>query len=460
MSRFAMLQEIVDQLHIQDALNLKNSFAKDPVLEKCYATRINTVRYLSKTFKYPVTLLAAMFDTGCVISGSRALDYFIPGSATAESDWDFYVPGYKESVADMIHALSTCGVVWDLEGDAITSAISQYGSVEIKRTVLESLFSWVARMEPLESSELMGQTLLGVLSAFQKVREHEWPATYVATKHTDGQISLVPGEGHEQQSAGYGTSYLDSEGQPFNMMRGTIQTKEGPQPVQLIVGGHYSGIKSCLSFIKDFYASHVQCFVSGWCATHMYYYHASSKKPMRWESSFALNSAITAVEKAIQKYRDRGYEFHRADAMEPTIRHLDDDKTFFVDFSDIYRPFLRKSNLDLLDQWIIDRRKNLSGIHWIEFNGSIFDMSSCMDKCLRSHDSYVVAAYSLPLLRLRRLADIIAFNEPGPNELRDQSFRSSVRKTISGTRWQISEAARSGTVYCALRDANPWSWVL
>ncbi|ENH66001.1 hypothetical protein FOC1_g10001118, partial [Fusarium oxysporum f. sp. cubense race 1] len=44
--------------------------------------------------------------------------------------------------------------------------------------------------------------------------------------------------------------------------------------------------------------------------------------------------------------------------------------------------------------------------------------------------------------------------------IRDRSFRSSIRKTISCTRWHVTEAARSGTIYCALRDANPWSWVL
>ncbi|KAF4955439.1 hypothetical protein FGADI_4549 [Fusarium gaditjirri] len=460
MSRHTKLQQIVDQLHVGDALNLKNSFPNDPMLEKCYAIRVSPTKYLSKTFKYPVTLLAAMFDTGCVISGSRALDYFIPGSATVESDWDFYVPGYKESVADMIYALSKCGVVWNLEGDAITAAISQHGCVTIKRVVLESLCSWISGLEPPEASELMGQALYTIVSEFERIRGNEWPAMYVATHHSDGKISLEPNEEDKSQCDEHTPPYLDATGKPFSMLRGTIQTKAGIQPVQLIVGCHYSGIKSCLSFIKDFYASHVQCFISGWCASHMYYHHASSKNPVRWESSFFLSSARIPIEKAIQKYRSRGYEFRRADAMEPTARRLDDDKAFFIDFSDIYRPFLRRSNLDLLDVWVIDRRKNLKGVQWVEFDRNIFDMSSYMDKCLRRQDSYAVAAYSLPLVRLRRLADIIAFNDPGSNELRDRSFRSSIRKTISGTRWHITEAARSGTIYCALRDANPWSWVL
>ncbi|KAF4957165.1 hypothetical protein FSARC_11374 [Fusarium sarcochroum] len=413
MSRFAKLQHIVDQLHIGDALQLKNSFPQDPTLEKCYATRISTARYLSRAFKYPITLLAAMFDTGCVISGSRALDYFIPGSTTVESDWDFYVPGYKESVADMIRALSASGVAWDLEGNGIASALSRDGSVTIRRVVLESLCSWILGLEQAEASDLMGETLYGVLSAFKKIEGHEWAATYLANQHTDGRISLEPGEADEPRTSEHAVLYQDSAGHPFSMIRGAVQTKEG----------------------------------------------LHSKNPIRWESSFSSGSRIP-VERAIQKYRERGYEFHRADAMEPTIRRLDDSEAFFVDFGDIYRPFLRRSNLDLLDKWIIDRRKNLNGIHWVEFDRNIFDMSSSMDMCLRSQESYATATYSLPLVRLRRLADVVAFNNADSNELRDQSFRSSIRKTISGSKWHVVEAARSGTIYCSLRDATPWSWVL
>jgi hypothetical protein len=34
--------------------------------------RADPVSYLSKTFKYPFSFLAAMADEGCVVSGSRA----------------------------------------------------------------------------------------------------------------------------------------------------------------------------------------------------------------------------------------------------------------------------------------------------------------------------------------------------------------------------------------------------
>lgn len=458
MSRPTTLQHVIDKLNVGDALDLKNSFPGDPIIEQCYACRINPARYLSRAFKYPVTLLAAMFDSGCVISGSRALDFFVPGSATVDSDWDFYVPGYKESVADMVRALSTCGVTWNSEGDAISTALSQNKTVTVKRTVLESLCSWVSNMGPTEGSELMGERLQKVLSAFDDVRGAEFAEYYFITQDSTGRISVEPNESDAHQSQENASSYHDSSGKEFSMMRGSIQTKGGPQSVQLIIGCHYSGIRSCLSFIKDFYASHVQCFISGWCASHMYYYHASAKRPVRWESSYYPKN--NAVEKAIRKYRQRGFEFFRADSMEPTIRRLKDSEAFFFDFSDIYRPFLRSSNLNLVNAWLIERRKNVDSIHWVEFDRRIFALYSPMDACLRDRNSYATASYGLPLTRLRCLSDIIALNTPGSDDLRNQSFRSSVRKTIAGSEWHIVEAARSGTVYCSLHAATPWSWVL
>lgn len=304
-----------------------------------------------------------MFDSGCIISGSRALDFFVPGSATVDSDWDFYIPGYKESVADMVHALSASGVTWNSEGDAISTTLSQNKTVRVKRTVLESLYSWISNMGPTEGSGLMGERLQKVLSAFDDISGAEFAEWYLITQDSTGRISVEPNQSDAHQSQDNALSYHDSAGKEFSMMRGTIQTKTGPQSVQLIIGCHYSGIRSCLSFMKDFYASHVQCFISGWCASHMYYYHASSKKPVRWESSYYPNNK--PVEKAIRKYRQRGFEFSRADSMEPTIRRFKDSEALFLDFSDIYRPFLRSSNLNLFNTWLMERRKNVDSIHWV-----------------------------------------------------------------------------------------------
>ncbi|KAJ6440940.1 hypothetical protein O9K51_06733 [Purpureocillium lavendulum] len=90
------LQGVVNKLTLADAMTLRDAFTYSSILEQCYNTRVDPVSYLSKTFKHPVTLLSAMFDTGCILVGSRALEFFVPGSDSDESAWKFFVPGYKE----------------------------------------------------------------------------------------------------------------------------------------------------------------------------------------------------------------------------------------------------------------------------------------------------------------------------------------------------------------------------
>src|SRR5690625_3337244 len=79
------LQGVVNKLSLADAMTLRDAFTYSSILEQCYSTRVDPIFYLSKTFKHPVTLLSAMFDTGCILVGSRALEFFVPGSSRDES---------------------------------------------------------------------------------------------------------------------------------------------------------------------------------------------------------------------------------------------------------------------------------------------------------------------------------------------------------------------------------------
>ncbi|KAI8663486.1 hypothetical protein NCS57_00949700 [Fusarium keratoplasticum] len=455
MSHQVKLQKAISKLNVDDSLALKQAFVGDALLERCHNTRINPSAYLSKAFKHPITLLSAMFDTGCVISGSRALDFFIPGSARLDSDWDFYVPGYKESVADMISALSVCGVTWKSEVDAITAALLRDGRVEVSTNVLEALMSWVADSDPDVATELLGGVVYEITLSFKSLRCTLPSArSYTISRGADGKTYVEPPD--NPQISSYEDAYESSSGQSFNIMHGSVETSQGIQPVQLIIGCYYQGIRSCLSFIKDFYATHVQCFIGGWCAAHMYYYHASRKQPTLWERSHDSR----AVRKAIAKYQDRGYSFRPSESREPTIRRFHDDQTMFLDYGDIYRAFIRKPNFDMVDGWLADRRRNIESIHWVEFERKLSAMYSPLEACARGRASFASEKFGLPLCRLRRLADIVALNTPESDCMRSKSFYSSVRKTIAGTEWTVREAARSGGVYCALHDANPWSWTM
>jgi hypothetical protein len=442
----------MNKLNVDDSMALMNAFAGDATVAQCHRVRVNPLKYLSKSFKYAVTLLSVMFDTGCVISGSRALDFFVPGSANQDSDWDFYVPGYKESVADMIHALTLCGVTWGSNVDLIATDFLRDGRVEVSSNTLQALSSWLS---PDLQESILGETVHEILTVFTRLRSSipDSP-TYIISRASGGDIIIKPNidEGcHVEDLAGYESS----SGEQFSMICGSIETPQGKQTVQLIIGSHYHGVRSCLSFIKDFYASHVQCFIGGWCAAHMYYYHATSKEATVWE-----RKRTKAVDRAIEKYRDRGFSFRESAHVEPIIRRLDDMSSMFLDYGDIYRPFLCKWNVDMFDRWLADRRQNIEAIHWLEFENRIDALFSPLERCSRNRTSFADAKFGFPVRQLRRLSDIISLNASSSGRMRTKDFSSSVRKTLAGTEWHLKEAIKSGMVYNSLKDASPWSWTM
>ncbi|KAL7908051.1 hypothetical protein GGI35DRAFT_469852 [Trichoderma velutinum] len=106
----ATVADIMKKLSVTDALSLRNNFAHSKILNDCLNQRVDPVAYFQQTFDYPITLIAAIFNSGCILSGSRALEYFFPRSIGPESDWDFYIPAYKKSVVNIVNALQICSV--------------------------------------------------------------------------------------------------------------------------------------------------------------------------------------------------------------------------------------------------------------------------------------------------------------------------------------------------------------
>jgi hypothetical protein len=76
-----IIENVLSFMSIDDAAALCAASNIDSKLTK----RTDPVIYLSTTFKSPRSLLAAMADEGCLISGSRALEFLIPGSIGDDS---------------------------------------------------------------------------------------------------------------------------------------------------------------------------------------------------------------------------------------------------------------------------------------------------------------------------------------------------------------------------------------
>ncbi|KAK7222742.1 hypothetical protein V2G26_010745 [Clonostachys chloroleuca] len=384
--------------------------------------------------------MSVMFDTGGILSGSHALEIFVPDSIDSLSDWDFYVPGYKELVADMINVLSLCGVTWHPESDYISVELEASGKVTVKCQVLQTLSLWLA-----ECPDAFGPRLQQVLKAFKEYNlSYYYSSSCTITLSSDDKI--VVRLHSAQLTTPPETGYTDISGEPFSIIRGTIQGATGVEPVQLIVGCYYSGIRSCLSMVKDFYATHVQCFIGGWCAGHMYYRQAKDKKAIVWR-----RTRDKKVQKGIEKYSRRGYSFEDAATLMPKIRHFKDDEALFVDYGDLYRLFMYDPSL--LDQWLQERRENIDSIEWTEFGGQIVSFYSLM-ACLRKGMSYTTWTAEQQCKGPYRLVDIIASSGIV------HSIKSTLNKTLAQEDWTITEAAKSGSLFAGLPEASPWSWIM
>ncbi|KAK3369567.1 hypothetical protein B0T24DRAFT_533757, partial [Lasiosphaeria ovina] len=105
--------------------------------------RLNPAVYLSLVFANPLSLLIVIADNGCVLSGSRALNFFIPSIVDDDSNWDFYVNGYKECVINTITALEDAGVEWELLENRIRKFLrGSEKSMKIKVGEAEDIQSW------------------------------------------------------------------------------------------------------------------------------------------------------------------------------------------------------------------------------------------------------------------------------------------------------------------------------
>ncbi|EED11871.1 hypothetical protein TSTA_110510 [Talaromyces stipitatus ATCC 10500] len=79
--------------------------------------RWDPVVYLRRAFADPKSLLHAMAFTGTLISGSRALEYFVKDMTTPESDWDFYASGNAACINTISAYLESIGVMWGDHSD-------------------------------------------------------------------------------------------------------------------------------------------------------------------------------------------------------------------------------------------------------------------------------------------------------------------------------------------------------
>lgn len=85
--------------------------AHQPLMNSC-SERLSIYKYLQHNFGESGKLLEAMSKATAYLSGSRAVEFFAPGSAEPNSDWDIYVPHRMSTILPFMYKLETMGVSW------------------------------------------------------------------------------------------------------------------------------------------------------------------------------------------------------------------------------------------------------------------------------------------------------------------------------------------------------------
>ncbi|PTB34925.1 hypothetical protein M441DRAFT_154555 [Trichoderma asperellum CBS 433.97] len=450
------ISQVIKKLSISDVNILKENFPLSQDLHASCQERMNPLGYLSATFKYVTTLLSVTFDVGGGFTGPRAVEFFIPGSAPPNARWELIVPGYKESVADMVTALSISGVTWELYGQDIIEDLQEKGIVTVSRRKMIALSTWAHA--PLERpAYLLGEKLCSVLRQFDMGfhMDHVSSNSFTIQLQENGEINIFP---NEETLSYEDTTYEDSFGRPFSVLHGTISTARGVENVDLIIGCYDKGITGCLEFMKNYYASHLQAFIGGWCAAHMYYQQASVKHSILWEPTTNYNTVNGG--RTMGKYQSKSFTFTQANTSTTRIRRFGDNESLFLDYGELWRSFISQHNYEILDRWLDDRRKNLHGVSWVESGGRILDISSDWEQSFRTcRKTFIEHISELPGYQQRRLGNMVSLDTQSPDPMRSKGFQSSVGRNVMKQGWQMIVLARSGTVCCNLRDATPWSWV-
>lgn len=300
--------------------------------------------YLSQSFENLDGLSRAMAKSCCVLSGSRALEVFIPGSCNEESDWDFYVPFSVYCVGIMMDALGRSGVQWQ-------------DVFQPLRDIADAPWGTVVHMELCHVQALITKAL-----------------THGPLEHSDDTIDPVVGpilrhihrELHRRRRCdrirfGNGTVLLVDHGVPVtrSCSRSSVHVITGftthngvRQKIQLIFQPDLSPMQQ----ITTFYASSAQCGISPFGAFHLFFARA-----IRHEGIFFPNNSqhVASAHAAMRKHAARGWTFFTPRwVFNTSVR----DERLSSSWSSIFVPL--RMPVDIPDKLAEARRSMLANLKW------------------------------------------------------------------------------------------------
>lgn len=224
-----------------------------------------------------------------ILSGSRALEVFVPGSCCdLSSDWDFYIPFSAYCVGIALQTLSTCGVVWnDIFEPVRAIARAPGGTVlEMHVDVIKGLVTYAQRFP---GDIQLDDESLATLQAMRKCMRNRY-----CRQMQFGNVVVKVLRGRHSVPYYSPTSIY--------IITGHTTHNDTNQKVQLI----FKPATSPIEHIMAFYASSVQCLVSAFGAAHFYSSLANGRQAFYWPNNSQHHPSAAA---AMCKYSNRGWSF-------------------------------------------------------------------------------------------------------------------------------------------------------
>lgn len=337
-----ILDRVVANLNPVDAASVHREYGR-----ASFKRRVDPAMYLRSTFSNPMNLLAVMASTGCVISGSRALEYFEPHSVAADSDWDFFAYNEQDSIYLMMKALENSGVVWDVDSGKFTRLVKGPNGHSEEMTVSQLARAygnmtkprdpWITGIYRATNDALSAKHQVNMWDLSHSGRAH-LKITKVSSEPTGTEPWVtvdVRLEDELEEKITRRAESGDAFSNPYDngirtVIAGHVKGNRGEQKVQLVLCDVL-----ILDKITSFYASHVQCFISGWCAVQLFPRETSNRQSILWNKEGTLN-----VKRAITKYEARGFTFverPRKHVFPARRMSLDRGGLSFVSFQSFYK---------------------------------------------------------------------------------------------------------------------------
>jgi hypothetical protein len=291
---------------------------------QCIQERYSAQLYMGQSFPNSKELMERMTAYGAWVSGSRLLEFLVPGSIEPDSDWDFYIPTDIKKVVYFMEFMKTLGVTW-------ISTVEYY----------------VSRIESGDRDIIMPYTDLEYLSKYTGSDIPEYIKEFIMViyegDHDTDNLQSSDDTTYELETSDdygalirvhtgtYGSINIDS------IIRGKLSYHGIETNIQLILTGkeEYSNMNA----IRNFDLSIVQGAITGFMVFHMYSSHVYNKSGSIWTINEANEIQCDITKERIKKYRKRGFKLqdgsvtiseNHLSADRLIIRHMGDPDTDMI----------------------------------------------------------------------------------------------------------------------------------